>query len=147
MIERLVTLVIAILLLIVGFLAYGFMTGAEYVKVFEPTARDRLAAAAFQFNQDTPRDLGNGTRLDAVSVVGDGLIFEFTLLELSLAEIDPVEFEAVVYQASRDQFCRQPSLRETIVRNDAYVEARYTANDGLFITSIHIDKKSCGYDH
>ncbi len=143
---RLATIAAAFLLLIVGFLAVGMMTDANYVKVFEPTDEDRRAAAAYQLNRGLPRDLGNGTRLEGVTAVSGGIQFQFTMLEFSGSEIDPAELHDFVYETSRNDVCSNPQLLAVLVEDRMFVEAQYRANDGGFLTSVRIDQTSCRED-
>jgi len=119
------------------------MTGAGDLSVIEPSTEQEIAAVVFQLNRDTPRDLGNGTRLDGVRLVDGGMQFKFTMTELSSDQIDAEDFHSFVFETSKAQICAHPQLREILESTRKFVEADYAGSDGTWIAAVRIKLDSC----
>ena len=141
--SRFLALIFAILLLVVGFLAAGLLTGSIDLRFIEPSEEQKRAAAIFQLNQGTPKDLGNGTQLDGVMAVGEGVQYQFTLTQLSSDEVDSADFHQFIYETSRTQICSHRELRVFLITTVGFVEAKYSGRDGAEITVVRFSKSDC----
>ena len=126
----------------VGYLAVGMMTDSG-LSMIEPSEEDRRAAAIFQLNQDTPRDVGNGTQLDRVVAVGEGIQYQFTLTQLFSDDINPAEYHDFIYEASRSQICTNPRLVGFFDSEASYIEYQVSDQNGVLLTVIRFDKSDC----
>ncbi len=119
------------------------MTESGDLSLIEPSEEQKRAVAIFQLNQGTPKDVGNGTRLDRVLVVGEGVQFRFTMMELSSAEIDAAEFHDFIYNSARPQICTHPQLSGIFGVKAEFVEYRIDDQNGVFLTRVRFDKTDC----
>jgi hypothetical protein len=119
------------------------MTVSDDLCLVERCEEQKRAAAIFQLNQGTPKDVGNGTQLDGVIAVDDGVQYQFTMTELSSDDIDPVEFRDFIYEFARPQICSHPKLVGFFDTKAGFVDYRISDRNGTFLTSIRFDKSDC----
>ncbi|MEM7028925.1 MAG: hypothetical protein AAF629_04985 [Chloroflexota bacterium] len=141
--NQVLTIVVATLVLLIGFLGVMMVTGVGDLGFFEPSDQQKRSAAIFQLNLERPKDLGNGMQLDQVSSSGNGVVYQFTLTQVSSSQVDTGDFYNAVFETSHSQICSQPDLRAFINEDGGFVEAAYLGNDGVFITSIRFDESTC----
>ncbi len=138
-----ITLIVAALILVVGFLAVGMMTGSGNLSFIEPSEKQKRAAAIFSLNQGTPKDIGNGARLDRVLAVGEGVQYQFTLMELSVDDTDASDFQDFIYENARPQICSHPQLVGFFESKAGFVEYRVNDQNGVHLTDVRFDKSDC----
>ncbi len=119
------------------------MTGSGNLSLIEPSEEQKRAAAIFQLNQGTPKDVGNGTQLDRVISVGEGIQYQFTLTQQSSNDIDPTEFHDFVYETARPQICSHPQLVGFFDTQAGFVEYRISGRNGVAVATIRFDKSDC----
>ncbi len=119
------------------------MTGSGDLSLIEPSENQKRAAAIFQLNQGTPKDVGNGTQLDRVIAVGEGIQYQFTLTQLSSDDIDPAEFHDFIYETSRPQICSNPQLVGFFDTKAGFVEYQVSDRNGAAIAIIRLDQSDC----
>ena len=138
-----VSLVVAVFVLVIGFLAVGMMTGSGDLTVIEPSKQQQREAAIFRLNRGTPKDVGNGAQLDRVVSVGDGVQYQFTMMAFARSDIDVEEFHDFMYETSRAQICSHPQLVGFFDTEAGFVEYKIGDRDGVFLTKIRFDKSDC----
>ena len=141
--SNIITLIVAAFLLVIGFLAVEMMTGSNNLSFIEPSEEQKRAAAIFQLNQGTPKNVGNGTRLDRVVAVGAGVQYQFTMMELSRDDTDAADFHDFIYETARPQICSHPQLVGFFDTKAGFVEYRVYDRNGVLLTDIRFDKSDC----
>lgn len=119
------------------------MTGSGDLSVIEPSDEQKRAAAIFKLNHGTPKDVGNGTRLDRVVAVGVGVQYRFTMMELTSDNTDAADFHDFIYETARSQICSHPQLVGFFDSKAGFVEYMINDRNGAFLTEIRFDKSDC----
>lgn len=119
------------------------MNGSSNLSLIEPSEEDKLSAEIFRLNLGTPRDVGNGTRLDGVVASGAGVQYQFTMMELSIDTTDATEFHDFIYETARPKICSHPQLVGFFDTKAGFVEYHINDRDGVFLTDIRFEKSDC----
>ncbi len=100
-----------------------------------------LQKTAQRINQEGPRMVGNGVRLDGAAA-GPGRLITYlhTNLEASIANVDKKAFETGYATAIRTQACN--TVRSLLLK-DVTITYSYRDRNGISIGSISVDKSHC----
>lgn len=100
-----------------------------------------LQKTALRINQEGPRLIGNGVRLDSAAAgPGRTITYMHTNVEASLEEVDRKVFETAYTTAIRTQTC---STAKTLLANDVSMNYSYRDRNGVPIGTITVDKSYC----
>lgn len=100
-----------------------------------------LQKTAQRINQEGPRLVGNGVRLDgAAAGPGRSITYLHTNLETSFADVDKKAFEAGYATAIRAQAC---AAVKALLLKDVTMTYSYRDRNGVPIGSVSVDKSHC----
>lgn len=99
-----------------------------------------LQESARQINQEGPRLIGNGNRLDgAIAGPGRTITYQHTNLEFFASNIDKTAFETAYAAAVRSQAC---SLKK-LLSQDVTMIYSYKDRNGALIGNVAVNKTHC----
>lgn len=100
-----------------------------------------LQKTAQRINQEGPRLVGNGVRLDSATAgPGRSITYLHTNLEASIADIDKKAFETAYATAIRTQAC---NAAKGLILKDVTMTYSYRDRNGAPIGSVSVDKSHC----
>lgn len=100
-----------------------------------------LQKTAQRINQEGPRAIGNGVRLDgAAAGPGRSITYLHTNVEASVADVDKKAFETTYATALRAQACN--SVKALLLKDVTMIYS-YRDRNGLPIGSVVVDKSHC----
>lgn len=103
-----------------------------------------LWQVASQLNQSTPIQIDQETILSNVSVEGDGLVYNYLLVNYSSAEISPQELVDALYPGVKSAVCSQPEMKPAL-RDGISFHYSYSGNDRNYIAKFVVKPSDCGY--
>ena len=107
----------------------------------DPAETD-LQQTAQRINQEGPRALGNGIRLDGAAA-GPGRVITYmhTNVEATVADVDRKAFDTTHAAGIRAQVC---ATARNLLLKDVTITYSYPDRNGVPIGSIFVDKSHCG---
>ncbi len=140
---RIAALLGGLLLLFVGYIAIGMLSGGTGLNWIEPSLDERLRATAYQFSRGLPLQIGDGVTLDQVIPVDGGIQFQYTLLCWPDECTDSGVFRAFLDTAIRSNTCDSPHLSQLLVDEDVFVEVLLMDTNQDVRSTVRMDKSAC----
>ncbi|MCW5314195.1 hypothetical protein GTQ43_10380 [Nostoc sp. KVJ3] len=103
-----------------------------------------LWEAASEMNKFTPIQIDQGTILNNVSVEGNGLVYNYELINYSSFQVDPKQLVYNISPVVQNSLCSTPDTKLAL-QKDVSFSYCYFGNDKRFIVKFIIEPADCGY--
>ena len=114
----------------------------SYLDFTAHDAKNKLEADVLLTNQSLPIMVDNSTRLDNLSIQGEGISYNYTLVNTAVENLDASKFESAMMPNIKSGACSTKEAR-ALLDGDASISYAYHDKSGKLISTIVINKKDC----
>ncbi|QLE50373.1 hypothetical protein FD724_21235 [Nostoc sp. C057] len=103
-----------------------------------------LWETASEMNKSTPIQIDQETMLNNVSVEGNGLVFNYELINYLSFQVDPKQLFHNISPVVQNSLCSTPDTKLALRKGVSFSYC-YFGNDNRFIMKFIIEPADCGY--
>lgn len=114
----------------------------SYLADLSVNKRDKLEADVAVTNRVLPMMIDDSTRMDNISIQGENIFYNYTLVDTNVENLDIPNFETAMRPSIKNGACSEKTLR-VLLNDDRVISYVYQDKYGKLISTIAINKKDC----